>query len=567
MNQIRAILLLLAASAAFGAEAYTPATPDDVYVQVAADLKTLPDAQAQYARYASLRVHPTEKERDDVARLFTAQLHDLSRRPGIFPLIGKDKVGTLGVARVSPTLLRFDVTWFGPHFFDAYERLDEQEPYYHGDSLVPTEGYKEVEYGYWVRRSTGEQRSGGNRKHRDEYWVTSRVEKEPTEKDAVLVRGFFLRTEAGKEAFRYIQSRMVDPRNLFGGTQVPVIDADWFISQTAADVDRTPGYHDFLDFDTLADWERVVGLVRDPKAIDPVFLTELREAVSKSGVANKEVFRRVVHYEKAGGDVWYTLDSNQRRSKGDPRFNPFSEFGPGLKTQAIEALGHLRNGFVAKGLFNGDGVRQDVAPDFIATDSTAPYQDTRVHTGLCFRCHVSGFQDFKMYVRDKLNANKSFLGTTDPRKAQDLFDAYVTTRLEPFLEGSRARYAAAMMAATGWTPIQYSQALRTYWKEYAEKPVTVESSARRLGLAEEQWKRKLVVQDEVDAFRLKDGGHTDAECEAFRLKITSKHDTNLGLLREGDSVEPIVFQQVFQRAADVAYGVARPVAIKVVRKK
>lgn len=565
MNSVRAATLLVLLLAGV-ARSQAPAddvllSPDDVLVQIAADLRTVPAAVAPYQRYASLRVHETAKERDEVAKLFAAQVHDLSRKPTIYPLKADP---ASAMVRVSTSLIRFDVRVFGPDFENAWERLGEQEPYWHGVSLVPAyeDGTRDVEYGYWVRRSTRGHRSGGGREHRDEYWITTEVKREPTKKAAFLERGFFLRTAAGKEAFKYIQTVLVDPRNGFPGTDVPVVDADWFVTQTAADDQRVPGYHDFLNFDNLAEWERLVGLVKDAKAIDPNFLVELREAVAHSGVGTDEVIRRIEHLEKPGGDVWYTLDVNQRRHGGDPNANPFKQKLDGLIVDAIETLGHLSNGFVAKGLFNGQGVRQDVAPDFIATDTTAPYQDRRVHAGLCMRCHVTGFQDFKSWFRDM---EKSRLASKNPKELQDLQDSYVR-RMEPFLKLSRDRYAAALFEATGLTPAEFSAILKRTWKAYGEDHVTLAMAARRLGVTEETARRAINATPLRE--KMQKEGKPAAEIDAAVYSATSEMDALLALYREGDSHKPIVFQQqVFQRMADTVQGKVRPFAIRFKEEK
>lgn len=542
---------------------------DAILAVIAEDLETLDPVDAGYTRYLSLGGMETQKELEEWSKLGTAQLHDLSRERGIFPLldIGNPRLRTnpRATVLVRNILLRFDTRYFGKVFQEQWERLGAIDPYWHGDDIVLTNGYKDVEYGYW-RMPDGSRYmnrgGGGSRMHPDEVWVVSRVEKEPTDQIAVTKHGFFVRTEEGKAAFKKIQTLMKDPRTDSYGTDTPVVDVAWFLGQTMAGINRDPGYHQFLGFSNLAEWERLVGLVRDPKAIDSVYLEELREAVAHSTVTTEEVLRRIIHFDKPGGDAWFTKDSDQRAAKFADEADPTETLGDKYRFDAIESLAHLPNGFVAKGLFNNKGVRQDIAPPNIASDSTAPYSDRQVHEGLCMRCHITGFQPINGWVRNVFNSQPNFLATKDPKERIQIQKQYVDTRLEPYLEGSRKRYAESMFQATGWKPEEYSAALKIGWKKYVEGPVDVGMAARKIGVTKLQFEDALTAAPLVK--KMKAEGKTDLQIAEAVAVATTKMKGTLSVFRPGpnQSTRPaVLFQRDYQRAVDVTYGVVRPYAV------
>jgi hypothetical protein len=575
---LAAAVAIVAGLAAPAADPPAPAedrrhSPDDVLVMIAADLTTLPKEEAGHTRYVSLRQYETETERAMWARLATVNLHDLSAARGVFPLVEpknpRDAAGARAVVRVNPVLLRFNTSYFGPLFQKQWERLGKQEPYWHGVDPRPREagddGYEDVDVGLYYDRSGnafGEDGPGRT-------WRKTGTERRKVKNKSAAVnkRGFFLRTKEGKDAYLIIQQLMLNPVTHDYGTDVPVVDADWLLGQTYADFKRDPGYHDFLGFNNLDEWFKLVGLVLDDDKVNPAFLQELRDAVGNSTVLLPETLRRIVHFDKPGGDVWLTQDSNQRVADFDPKANPLRELGDDYKFQAVEALGHLPNGFVAKGLFNNKGVRQDTAPDSIATDQTAPHSDKRVHEGLCFRCHKTGFQNIKGWARNMYNSPPNFLAVKDKDKRLRIQQQYVDERLDPFLESSRTRYAAAMKAAVGWDPKEYSENLAVGWKEYVEDPVKLTSAARRLGVTDRQLKDALTAKGLQDELRR--AGRTEREIAEAVAVVTTRQDPLLSVYRPdkdgnlvGDPLPAVTFQDVFQRAADAVHGAVRPFDIR-----
>lgn len=541
-------------------------SPDDILVLIAADLKTIPPDQAPYTRYMTVRMGTTEQERQDLAKLGTAHLHELSATRGHFPLITEEQAskGALGVVRVGP-LLRFQPRWFGKTFEEQWERLGRVEPFWHGIDFVPTDGFIEKEFGFYYDRDGNPHREPGPGRT---FRVTERRKVKVEGVAAIQKRGFFIRTKAAVEAFKAIQAIMVQSGKI-PGTDTPVVDVDWFHGQTSVDDQRDPGYRKFCGFEDLKGYEKLIGFVRDPKLVDEAFLGQIRAAVGLSTVTNKrEVTRRIVHHDKPGGDYWFTLDSNITRAKNRAKANAITTLGDDYEAQAIEALGHRANGFILKGLFNvPEGKAQDVAPDFIARDGTAPFTDPRVHNGLCLRCHTKGFKPVKDWFRHILNAAPNFAAISDYKQLQTLQEQYVTTRLEPYLEVSEKRYADALHNVTGWKPEEYSEAIGWSWKVYVEDGVTVDMAARRLGVTQEVFQGALLGKPLAAKLALE--GKAPAEIDAAVKAWVLTHDPMLAIYRPTkefpagkESMPAVIWQETFHRAGDVLYGTARPYEVK-----
>ena len=549
-------------------EADVRLSPDDIIVLIASDLSRLPPDQAPYTRYATVRMGTTAQERDDLAKLGTAHLHELSSTRGHFPLLTEEQAanGALGVVRVGP-LLRFQPRWFGKTFEEQWERLGRVEPYWHGVDFLPAGQEIEKKFGYYFDAAGNAYREAGPGRE----WRTTEVRKVKSE-TAVQKRGFFLRTKAGLDAFKAIQAVMVQPGKI-PGTDTPVVDVDWFHGQTSADDGRDPGYRKFCGYEDLKGYEKLIGFVRDPKLVDEAFLTQIRAAVGLSTVTNKrEVTRRVVHHDKPVGHYFFTLDSNITRAKNRAKANAITTLGDDYEAQAIEALGHRPNGFILKGLFDVPaGKAQDVAPDFIARDGTAPFTDPRVHNGLCLRCHTKGYKPVKDWFRNILNSPPNFAAILDYKELQVLQEQYVTTRLEPKLELAEKIYADALHDVTAWKPEEYAEAIGWNWKVYVEDGVNVDMAARRLGVTQEVFQGALMGKPL--AAKLQAEGKKAEEIDAAVKAWVLTHDPMLAVYRPTkefpngkESIPAVIWQDTFHRAADVIHGTARPYEVKEIEK-
>ena len=458
-------------------------TPADVYTLAAEDAAK-GGAAARSWRYLSLHNLPAA-DRPIAVQVLGGFVNSLSREPDI----------TRPVPIAGGLLLRIDTQDYGSTFAKAWEKLAEQEPYFHVSTVSQSEEEYEtvkVDYGLWV--SPDGTKSQTRQSDRD-TWEHSHY-KEERKKRAKINTGRtapWVVQGAGKKAFETLTA--------LTQSDVPAVTGEWLIVQAAIQADRRPGYYDFLGIKDEATFQQVVGFTE--KGVDPGFLRELRESVAVSGVTLQP--RAIERKEKIGGALWRTRDIRIARD----RSNPLRVLDGSLQFDATEQYGHLPNGLWATALFDSKGTRQDSAPDFVASDSTAPHNDRRVHVHLsCTRCHVEGgLQDIDGWVRNVLNAPPNFLAAKDPAEARQLRQQYVR-RLEPHLADDRLRYSRAIAEATGGlTPEKYAAGLAKLWEERAERPVDVSRAALDLGCSVEALQKKLAdagpgVDPVLSAFRL-----------------------------------------------------------------
>lgn len=497
-----------------------PIPLDEVLTLCAADLATVDGERARTTRYISLHEFATEKDRTFWVKVMSGHIHQLARSSGIYPPV---RVGVL---------LRIDVHDYGESFERSWEKLGEQEPYWHGDDIQPTDGYEDVEYGFWVRPDGS--KYTGPKEDPKHTWERTRIVREKTGKVAKTVHGLFVRTAEGKTAMEKLQT-------MTGGTDVPVVEAGWFFQQTAVQFKRSPGYYDFIGVKDLKDYEKLIGFNRDKTAVDPGFLEDIRAAVASSTVTGPDVVRRIVRFKALGGAYWFTQDSNLRQAKNREKANAVTNLGDDYEFQAIETIGYGPNGMPKTGLFNQDGVKQDIAPDFIASDSTAPFADRRVHVNMsCTRCHQDAYlQPVDDWIRNVQNALPNFLTTKDPDKLKALRQQYVHTHLDPHLKADRDRYAGVLFAVTGMKPTEYAAAYGKAWQESAEDPITVDVAARRIGCTTAALQKGLADQ----------GARVDPTLSAYRLPRPR-------------AIPATVWFDSVQRAVDASQGVSRPFKIR-----
>lgn len=159
------------------------------------------------------------------------------------------------------------------------------------------------------------------------------------------------------------------------GTQIPFIQADWFISHGS----RPPLYFDVLRLPaSLAQLEAQLGVDIDQNIAD--------EQVLRSGFKNAGPSQnnRVIERHDLGGNrgaLWVSYDFQNNLAFSDVFAHPldFQEAGG-------EAIFNLDNGLQAYYIINAAGVRQDKAPNNVVQDPLS--RDGAVETGLsCMNCH------------------------------------------------------------------------------------------------------------------------------------------------------------------------------------
>ena len=257
-------------------------------------------------------------------------------------------------------------------------------------------------------------------------------------------------------------------------SNVPILTAEWFFNQTAAQQDRAVGYYDLLGLKTLDDFDRLIGFDRK---LAKAFGQTLREAISISSVTLQP--RAIVRQATLGGAKWSSLD--YKVAKGAK--NPLRIIGEDTEKDidATEIYGHLPNGFWCTFLADGKGVRQDAAPGFIAGDNRSKSNDKQVHINVgCTRCHTNGgLKDLDGWFRGHL-AGPIHVGTFDYAKHLEFRREYLKA-IEPFIKRDRDRFEASVREATGWGSRRYAEKYAEYWEEYEDAKVDLAWAARSVG--------------------------------------------------------------------------------------
>lgn len=449
------------------------------------------------------------------------------------------KAGIRTATQVTPWLYRIDLLNYGDDFARAWEKIGSGVDWvFHEEDFSEEIEYVEKEqlYGYWQKPDGSTYRGSLPQQDKADKFITTRTEKVkvPAVKKVKGIAKWVTDTPEAKTALENLQTKM-------GGTDVPVVQWTQLFWETALQADRKVGYYGFLGVKDLNTYERLIGVAR--KDVDEERLAEIREAVANSTVTTPETLRRIVVLNAVGGHYFFTQDSNQKKLAANEvdRGNPLFEHGDDYLFQAVETFGNLNNGLPATGLFNNKGERQDVAPDFIASDSTAPFTDRKVHVNLsCIRCHSNGgMQDVRGWVRNVLNLPPNALNGRTPEEKKKLAEFYVERRLEPALKAFRERVDIACMEATGMKWQAFSAEYSKAWKR-VEGPVSLEAGAVELGAAPAAYKASL----------LKLGPSVHPSLAAHRLN-------------KPEPVPRVLWVGAYPFAQDALRGKARPFKVKV----
>ncbi len=400
------------------------------------DAESLPPKSAHYVRYLALG-HIEPGQRESAYLVLSGHCQHLSTAPDIVrPVIVP---GTAGA------LLRLDLRDYN-WSVKTWEQLAEADPYFH--LRVTTVVTQDWPGGVWA--ADGQHYAPGAFRYKTK------------------------KTKATLFAGRGDPKHMVELARLTY-SEAPILFGDWFFNQTAVAVDRKPNYYDFLGVRDQKTFEDVIGF---DKKLAKKFGNDLRASVEDSSVTLQP--RAIIRQATLGGAYWKTLDF--RKAVGDN--NPLKILGQDIEkgADALEVYGHLPNGFFATGLFNNKGVRQDTAPDFIASDSVSKSTDRRVHVNVsCVRCHAgSGLQPIDDWTRNLLQpplAGKSY----DHDKLLQIRREYLRS-LEPFLDRDRRIFADAVKEATGMTVKEYSNVYSRYWEKYEDKKFTLIDAAAYAGV-------------------------------------------------------------------------------------
>ncbi len=449
----------------------------------AADMSRLPPAIQPHVRYLTLQERQ-QYTLQDAARTLSGHCNGLSRETDIV-------VPTL----VGPGLLRVNLEDYGWKV-GIWEQLAEADPWYHVKTVTDT---------VWPGGVYP-----GDGKH---YAAGAFSEREKT----TAIAPWLTETPAARAAIAA----------LVAGTRskAPILRADWFFNQTAAAIDRKPNYYDFLGIKDEKTFQALVGFDAKRKRRK----VEIREAVADSGVALQP--RGIIRETAEDGAYWKTYDFRKSVDKVNPLRVLNGDLdeaflAAGANDAASEQYGHLANGMWATFLGNNKGVRQDTAPDFIASDSMSRSNDKRVHANVsCLRCHLNGgLQDIDGWARNLFQPPLS-LQSPDYAIARRLRQQYAR-KLEPYLDRDRAMYAESVMLATGWDTKEYARQYAGYWESYEDAKVDAAYAAADLGITPAVFVQKLTAY-------MKATGNIDTVLSVFLLKGPRQRTIGIRQWEEG----------------------------------
>lgn len=274
---------------------------------------------------------------------------------------------------------------------------------------------------------------------------------------------------------------------LLTGSVTPIVRADEFLFQTAAQAERKGhGYYDFLAFKSRKDAESLAAL--DRKKAEELY-RELAAIVPVSGVAlnNRQIFR----YATITGVWWESRDTISNVEKRNAVANLLDDF----THDAEEIVFTLPNGLPGFYLSDAKGVQVDSVPDTIAPDHRSTNNDRRIHPGYgCISCHQdAGLKPVRDYGRRLYSAETGTSLATlalDPAKAKRLESAYLGP-LEKAYKRDVGDFAEAIEDVTGLNPAGLSKAFQAQWSRYLDDPVTLERAAAECGVAPEELRGKL----------------------------------------------------------------------------
>lgn len=454
MGRLGLILTLALTTAAVAS------TPADAVASAWMDLQRVPPQDRPYVRYQSLFAVPG-KDREKFLKVYSFHVNSLSRKAKLRPFHLKQSLGRADLlnlsAVISADMIRLDIRHFK---WDAavYEKLARVEPYFHepGIKFEERELSKEVEWPGGVWPQDGKEYAKGAFKYR----VKEKVRVPATGKN--LAGAFWL--PARQLAYLIAETK----------SEVPVIRADWFITQTAVSEEREAGYYDFLGLKNRADFFRLIGF--DEK-ISKARESEIASIFRRSGVAAKN--RQVYRFEAAGAGTYQTRDVLDRQTKEK---NAVDSLNGDFKHDAEEHYGFLPNRLFAYFLSDKNGTLQKTAPDRIGPDKTSTSNDGRIHNPLsCIRCHVEGLRPLNDYGR-QLWQGGNLLVAYDKAKFERFEQLYLRP-LQRDVEDDAAKFARALAELNGpiWTPRENAGAYRDLWETYHDSDVTAEIAAREIG--------------------------------------------------------------------------------------
>jgi hypothetical protein len=416
------------------------AGPADHVTRAAADVVTQPEHVRQYLRYFSTYA-VREKHLKTYKQIFDFHVNTLSREAFLQPSV-----------EVAPGLFRVDITHYGWNP-KVLEKLAAVDPFYHLTADV--------------EEKVDEQRYHPGGEINGTYYAPGTYTFRDTKKVKKTGAGILLDPASVATLVKECQ------------TQIPIMRADWFINQTAIQEGREVGYYGMLELGkSQDDFDALVGL--DEKLAKKI-KREVKGIVARSSVTHHN--RVINRYGGASGGVWITYDYINSEKKRNIIRNLDKDVDP-EDGDAAESYGFLPNGLFAFFLSNGAGrVRQNTAPDTIASDARATGTDRRVHIGMsCIRCHIEGLRPVNDWMR-AVYKDRLALGTTDKDKENRFRQLYLSN-LEIWLKQDIDLYTHNLYQLTRMKVSEVATGYGQVWDAYQETDLELADVARETGYDE-----------------------------------------------------------------------------------
>jgi hypothetical protein len=287
-------------------------------------------------------------------------------------------------------------------------------------------------------------------------------------------------------------------------SSTPILRADWFFAYAGIQRKRVVGYYDLAGLGSIKTDKELLAYLGVNEKISEDRAAVLAASVGLSGVTLNN--RAMDQVNGSFGAVYRTIDFDDSRDRRnttrltreflDPRRGDASEwyfFGP--------------NGLMKFALFDKDGKRQDVAPNFIAGDRHGCRNDYQVHVGVsCLRCHVEGLRPIHDWRRNvyRVPAEKFFarprVEARSPLTEKTLRDRDVYfSNLDRQLNLDRERYRLAAFDCNGLSLAENAENVGLLYNWYDGAAVTSQMVAQELGLTHADFmaKLKLYADDRV----------------------------------------------------------------------
>jgi hypothetical protein len=422
------------------------AGPNEALAAASADIRKVPLSDQPFARYFDLS-SIAEKSLPDFLAAFVFHINCLSKEAD---LVKPNDLASPYLVLVTPILLRLEIRSLGwdRKVFDKL--IDQPEPYFH--FLVDVEEEQD-EWFNWP---------GGKGKDGNDY---------PAGR---YVRKVKVKVRKAQGSAPWLEASQIAGLVERTQSQIPIVRADWFLVQTAANVDRKASYYQFLGIKNERDIAELCGLDVQ-KAIK--IQREIAAIVEQSGVAinNRQIFR----YQAIAGGYWETRDAKSSVGKQNAQDNLNGDYDFDAK-EVYFSLPNRLWGLAAVQAKDGNGAKagdlQESVPDFIAHDKKSTSNDLRIHPSIsCVRCHVEGLRPIDDWARDFYQIDPklggALLTSTDFEKYKRLKRLYLGP-LEEDYEADQLIYTRTLARLLGkeWTPEKVAGAYAKVWQEYLDIP-------------------------------------------------------------------------------------------------